>query len=97
MLQLSGAPVDGTSPRNFLYGPGYKVVDLALSRDFRFSERYRLGFRAEGTNILNNVNYEQPAPAVPATPTALQPSEVSAAQRLSASSIGARFSFSERR
>lgn len=57
---VTGLAVDGTSPRNFLYGPGYRVVDLALSRDFKFGERYKLRFRAEGTNIFNLVNLGQP-------------------------------------
>ena len=32
---LYGVATDGNSPRNLLDGPGYRVVDLALSRDFR--------------------------------------------------------------
>lgn len=55
-----GVATDGTSPRNFLYGPGFRVVDLALSRDFRFGERFRLRLRGEGTNIFNIVNLGQP-------------------------------------
>ncbi len=57
---VTGVATDGTSPRNFLYGPGFRVVDLALSRDFGFGERYVLRFRAEGTNVLNIVNLGQP-------------------------------------
>src|SRR6266403_2683974 len=47
---VTGVATDGSSPRNLLDGPGYRVVDLALSRDFRFGERFKLRFRAEGTN-----------------------------------------------
>lgn len=57
---VNGVATDGTSPRNFLYGPGFRVVDLALSRDFKLGERYNLRFRAEGTNVLNLVNLGQP-------------------------------------
>ncbi len=57
---VTGSATDGDSPRNFLYGPGFRVVDLALSRDFRFGERYRLRLRGEGTNIFNLVNLGQP-------------------------------------
>lgn len=57
---------DGTSPRGLLTGPGFKVVDLALSRDFRFGERFKLRLRAEGTNIFNYVNYDMPNSSVPA-------------------------------
>jgi hypothetical protein len=57
---VNGVATDGNSPRNLLTGPGYKAVDLALSRDFRFGERYKLRLRAEGTNIFNTANLEQP-------------------------------------
>ncbi len=57
---VTGVATDGSSPRNFLYGPGFRVVDLALSRDFKFAERYVLRFRAEGTNVFNIVNLGQP-------------------------------------
>lgn len=63
---VTGVATEGTAPRNFLSGPSFRVVDLALSRDFRFAERYRLRLRVEGTNIFNNVNYDQPNGAVPA-------------------------------
>jgi hypothetical protein len=65
-LAVTGAPVEGNSARNLLIGPGYHAVDLALSRDFRFGERYKVRIRAEGTNIFNNVNLDQPNASVPA-------------------------------
>ena len=63
---VTGVATEGDSPRNFLTGPGYKAVDLALSRDFRFGERFKLRIRAEGTNIFNMVNYDLPNASVPA-------------------------------
>ena len=39
---VTGVAVDGNSPRNFLDAPGYRDVDLAISRDFRLSERFKL-------------------------------------------------------
>ncbi len=66
---VTGLATDGNSPRNFLTGPGYRAVDLAVSRDFRFGERFRLRLRAEGTNILNDVNYDLPNAAAPAPGT----------------------------
>jgi hypothetical protein len=68
---VTGVAFEGNSPRNFLDGPGYRVVDLGLSRDIRFGERYKLRLRAEGTNIFNHANLDQPnaqAPANPASP-----------------------------
>ncbi len=91
---VTGAPVDGNSPRNFLYGPGYNVVDLALSRDFRFGERFRLRFRAEGTNVLNIVNYNQPNASVPATPTTTSTfGSISSARDMRIIQLGARLTF----
>src|SRR6185369_7557896 len=67
-LAVTGVATDGNSPRNFLSGPGYRAVDLALSRDFRFSERFKVQLRGEGTNIFNNVNLDLPNLAAPANP-----------------------------
>jgi len=53
-------PVDGTSPRNFLRGPGATYLDLALSRTFKFTERFKLQFRGEATNAFNIVNLNNP-------------------------------------
>lgn len=63
---VTGVATDGSSARNLLYGPGYKTVDLALSRDFSLSERFKLRFRAEATNAFNHVNLGQPGASVPA-------------------------------
>jgi carboxypeptidase family protein len=66
---VTGVAVNGASPRNVLDGPGYRVVDLALSRDFRLSERFNLRFRAEGTNAFNMVSLGQPGASVPSGAT----------------------------
>ncbi|MEK6335604.1 MAG: TonB-dependent receptor [Acidobacteriota bacterium] len=66
---VNGVATDGNSARNLLYGPGYKTVDLALSRDFSLSERFKLRFRAEATNAFNHVNLGQPGAGVPAAGT----------------------------
>lgn len=65
-LAVTGVATDGDSPRNFLDGPGFSAIDMAVSRDFRFLERFKLRLRVEGTNILNNPNYDQPGTATPA-------------------------------
>lgn len=65
-VPTTGIVIDGNSPRNFLIGPGYTAVDLALSRDFRFTETIKLRFRAEATNAFNNINYDQPNSSAPA-------------------------------
>lgn len=93
-LAVTGAPVDGSSPRNFLYGPGFKSVDLALSRDFRFGERYKLRLRAEGTNVLNNINLNNPNASVPATVTSTSTfGSISSARETRRIQFGARLSF----
>ncbi|MEQ1606296.1 MAG: carboxypeptidase regulatory-like domain-containing protein [Pyrinomonadaceae bacterium] len=68
-LVVTGVATNGTAARNLLTGPGFQSVDLGLSRDFRFGERIKVRFRAEGTNIFNNVNYDQPNASVPAAGT----------------------------
>ena len=57
---VTGVKTDGNSPRDFLDGPGYRDIDLALARDFHLSERFTLEFRAEGTNAFNMVSLNNP-------------------------------------
>lgn len=64
---VTGQPVDGNSPRNFLSGPGYKSVDLAIFRNFAIKERMKLEFRAEASNALNIVNLNSPNATVGTT------------------------------
>jgi hypothetical protein len=64
---VTGLAVDGNSARNLLDGPGYRNVDLAISRDFKVGERIKLRFRAEATNAFNIVSLGQPGNTVPAT------------------------------
>jgi hypothetical protein len=61
---VTGVATDGNSPRNFIDSPGYRDVDLAISREFRLTERFRLKFRAEGTNAFNMVSWEAPDASV---------------------------------
>ena len=44
---------------NSFRGPTFKDVDLSISREFHFGERYRVTFRAESFNILNHPNFQQ--------------------------------------
>ena len=91
---VTGNPVDGNSPRNLLTGPGFSVVDMAVSRDFRFAERYRLRLRVEGTNVFNMVNYEQPNSSVPANVlTSSTFGRISSARDMRRLQFGARFTF----
>jgi len=59
-VPVNGMPVDGNTPRNFLTGPGFVDVDLAIARHFKIGERFDLEFRAEGTNIFNHANLNPP-------------------------------------
>jgi hypothetical protein len=52
---------DGNTPRNFIEGPGYKIIDLGLFRSFPLPGQRRLQFRAEATNAFNIVNLNNPA------------------------------------
>jgi hypothetical protein len=42
------------------HGPGIQAVDLSLFKDFRFTERWRLQFRAEFFNAFNHPNFASP-------------------------------------
>lgn len=50
----------GTTPRNFLRGPGAVNTDLALMKMFNLRENLRLQYRAEFFNALNKPNFSNP-------------------------------------
>lgn len=54
------AGLDGTTRRNNFFGPGYRVVNAALFRDFGIYEAVKLQFRAEVNNVFNLVNLGGP-------------------------------------
>ena len=51
----------GNAGRNILRAPGMVNVDLGITRDFIFRERFRLQFRGEAFNLLNHPNFGLPA------------------------------------
>ncbi|MGE3955623.1 MAG: TonB-dependent receptor [Vicinamibacterales bacterium] len=55
----------GNLPRNFLRGPGFWQADLMVSKDLRFGSSQSVQLRVEVFNILNRLNYENPAATLP--------------------------------
>lgn len=54
----------GNTPRNFLFGPGQKNVDISFIKLLPFTERVRGEFRTEFFNVFNWVNYANPGGTV---------------------------------
>jgi len=50
----------GNLGRNALHGPAYYNTDLGAFKNFNFTERYKLQFRAELFNIFNNSSFNNP-------------------------------------
>jgi hypothetical protein len=50
----------GNAGRNIARGPGLGNFDFALLKDFAFSERMKLQFRAECFNLTNHANFSLP-------------------------------------
>jgi hypothetical protein len=50
----------GNAGRNSVYGPGLQTLDLALVREFSFSEKMKFQFRGEFFNALNHTNLDIP-------------------------------------
>jgi hypothetical protein len=90
---VTGIATDGNSPRNLLDGPGFRVIDLALSRDFRMPRGSKLTFRLEGTNIFNIVNYGQPGAAVPSGATSTTFGVIRTANAMRRLQVGLRLTF----
>ncbi len=55
----------GNLPRNFLRGPGFWQADILVSKDIRFGAAQSIQVRLEMFNILNRLNYENPAVNLP--------------------------------
>jgi hypothetical protein len=81
---------DGTASRNLLDGPGYKNVNVALFRNFKFQERYTLQFRGEFTNFFNMVSLSNPTSSLANLSTAGQ---IRTAQPMRATQLGLRLTF----
>jgi len=91
---VTGVATEGNSARNLLYGPSYHVVDLAITRDIRLGERYKVSLRAEGTNVFNLVNLGQPGNSVPAAgSTSASFGVITSASAMRKLQFGARFTF----
>jgi hypothetical protein len=89
---VTGVAVDGNTPRNSLDGPGYRVVDLAISRDFRLPKG-KLTFRAEATNAFNVVNLGQPGSSVPSGATSTTFGVIRSANAMRRVQLGVRWTF----
>jgi len=51
---------DGNVPRNALYGPGYRDIDLGIFRTVDVWENVKVQFRAEASNAFNIVSLNNP-------------------------------------
>ena len=87
---VTGAPVDGTTPRNFIFGPGLEQLDLGLARSFQLYERVHLELRGEATNALNHVNLGTPGTNANAPSTF---GVITGAQTMRQMQLGARITF----
>lgn len=56
----------GDIGRNTLRGPAFFDVDASIFKNFAFTERWRLQFRAEAFNIENRPNFQNPNATVSA-------------------------------
>ena len=81
-FQANALGTFGTLGRNALRGPGNVSFDVAVSRIFKFTERYSLQARAEAFNLLNHANF------VGAISPAGQPSFTTMNTTLSSSTYG---------
>jgi hypothetical protein len=79
---------DGSTPRDYLRAPGYRDVDLGLSRDFTF-ERVKLTMRADATNAFNMVSLNAPT----ATLSSGNDGKITGAASPRLIQVGARISF----
>ncbi len=80
---------DGNSRRNFVDGPGSKLVDIGLYRDFRLGGGRKVQLRMEATNALNFVNLDDPTTNIRSSNFG----RITSAGAMRRIQLGARFSF----
>ncbi|MFN0105348.1 MAG: carboxypeptidase regulatory-like domain-containing protein [Bryobacteraceae bacterium] len=51
----------GNSARNMLFGPGQKIIDVSVLKDFRFGDNHYVQFRAEAFNMPNTPSFGNPS------------------------------------
>ena len=59
-FQVEAAGVQGNLGRNVISGFGMSQLDLALSREFKISDRMGLELRVEAFNAFNHPNFADP-------------------------------------
>ena len=80
---------DGNVPRDFLVGPGYRDIDMAVERDFVLPHGTGFEFRAEATNAFNMVSLNNPT----GTLSSGSFSKISGAAPMRIFQFGGRFTF----
>jgi hypothetical protein len=60
MLIPNGLGQYGNLGRNVFRDTGFRNVDLSITKNFKFSERYNAQFRAEMFNVFNHPNFANP-------------------------------------
>ena len=92
----------GNSGRNILYGPGYDMLNAAMSKKFALpflGEKASMEIRAEFSDLPNFKNLGQPnnfitpQPAAPAPPVATSAGVISSAFSSRTGQVGARITF----
>ena len=89
---------DGNTPRDYMRAPGYRDVDLGVSRDFKFERGMGLTFRADATNAFNLVSLNTPGSSgtpttVGGAPTSGTFGKITGAASPRLIQVGARFTF----
>ncbi len=82
----------GTAGQDELRGPTFSQLDFSMAKNFPVGEKRRIQFRAEAFNILNNVNFNNPASKGLATLSSSF-GVISSAQPSRQMQLGARFIF----
>ena len=59
-FQANAPGTYGNLGRDAVNGPRQVNVDVALSRNFQFRERWRIEARSEAFNMINRANYSNP-------------------------------------
>jgi len=63
------APGADGAGRNIFTASNFHNFDASVSKNFNFTERLRLQFRAEAFNVLNHVNFDNPRDASAGSPS----------------------------
>ena len=67
LFSLPATGTNGNTGRNFFVKPSYFQTDLAVSKNFKLTERFNFDLRLDARNLFNTVSFDNPTAVINST------------------------------